>query len=106
MFEFDANAPRGLRAMMGVMLAGLGFALWQLLRPSPDAPALPGAADLDRAATIISAQTNVDANLALVGDKHLLFSASGKAFVMFGQQGPFVDLAVRSRSGRAPSGPS
>ena len=86
-FEFDANAPRGLRAMMGVMLAGLGFALWQLLRPSPGAPALPGAADLDRAATIISAQPNVDANLALVGDKHLLFSASGKAFVMFGQQG-------------------
>ena len=26
-FEFDANAPRGLRAMMGVMLAGLDVAL-------------------------------------------------------------------------------
>ena len=50
-FEFDANAPRGLRAMMGVMLAGLGFAIWQLLRPSPGVPALPGAADLDRAAS-------------------------------------------------------
>ena len=86
-FEFDANAPRGLRAMMGVMLAGLGFALWQLLRPSPGAPALPAAADLDRAETIVSAQPYADANLALMGDKHLLFSASGKAFVMFGRQG-------------------
>jgi phosphatidylglycerol lysyltransferase len=86
-FEFDANAPRGLRAMMGVMLAGLGVALWQLLRPSPGTPAFPGAADLDRAEKIVSAQPNTDANLALVGDKHLLFSASGNAFVMFGQQG-------------------
>ena len=86
-FEFDANAPRGLRAMMGVMLAGLGVALWQLLRPSPGLPALPTVADLDRTEAIVSAQPNVDANLALMGDKHLLFSTSGKAFIMFGRQG-------------------
>ena len=86
-FEFDANAPRGLRAMMGVMLAGLGFALWQLLRPSPGVPALPKTADLDRAEAIVSAQPYADANLVLVGDKHLMYSTSGKAFVMFGRQG-------------------
>jgi phosphatidylglycerol lysyltransferase len=86
-FEFDANAPRGLRAMMGVMLAGLGFAIWQLLRPSPGTPALPKAADLDRAEAIVSAQPYADANLVLVGDKHLMYSTSGKAFVMFGRQG-------------------
>jgi phosphatidylglycerol lysyltransferase len=86
-FEFDANAPRGLRAMMGVMLAGLGFALWQLLRPSPGIPALPKPADLDRAEAIVSTQPYADANLVLVGDKHLMFSTSGKAFVMFGRQG-------------------
>jgi len=86
-FEFDANAPRGLRAMMGVMLAGLGFAIWQLLRPSPGMPALPKTADLDRAEAIVSAQPHADANLVLVGDKHLMFSTSGKAFVMFGRQG-------------------
>ena len=86
-FEFDANAPRGLRAMMGVMLAGLGFAIWQLLRPSQGIPALPTPADLDRAQAIVSAQPHADANLVLVGDKHLLFSTSGNAFVMFGRQG-------------------
>lgn len=86
-FEFDANAPRGLRAMMGVMLAGLGVALWQLLRPSSGVPALPDAADLDRTEAIVSAQANADANLVLMGDKHLLFSPSGKAFIMFGRQG-------------------
>jgi phosphatidylglycerol lysyltransferase len=86
-FEFDANAPRGLRAILGVMLAGLGFAIWQLLRPSPGMPALPNAADLDRAAEIVSAQPHADANLVLVGDKHLMFSTTGKAFIMFGRQG-------------------
>jgi phosphatidylglycerol lysyltransferase len=86
-FEFDANAPRGLRAILGVMLAGLGFAIWQLLRPSTGVPALPSAADLDRAEAIVSAQPYADANLVLVGDKHLMFSATGKAFVMFGRQG-------------------
>ena len=86
-FEFDANAPRALRAVLGVMLAGLGFAIWQLLRPSPGMPALPSAADLDRAEAIVSAQPHADANLVLVGDKHLMFSTSGKAFVMFGRQG-------------------
>ncbi|HEY7642483.1 MAG TPA: bifunctional lysylphosphatidylglycerol flippase/synthetase MprF [Steroidobacteraceae bacterium] len=86
-FEFDANAPRGLRAMIGVMLAGLGFALWQLLRPSPGMPALPRGEELERAEAIVSAQPYADANLVLMGDKHLLFSASRKAFVMFGRQG-------------------
>ena len=86
-FEFEANAPRALRAVLGVMLAGLGFAIWQLLRPSPGMPALPSAADLDRAEAIVSAQPHADANLVLVGDKHLMFSTSGKAFVMFGRQG-------------------
>jgi phosphatidylglycerol lysyltransferase len=86
-FEFDANAPRGLRAMVGVMLAGLGFALWQLLRPSPGVPALPKTAELDRAEAIVSTQPYADANLVLVGDKHLMFSTSGRAFVMFGRQG-------------------
>ena len=86
-FEFDANAPRGLRAMMGVMLAGLGVALWQLLRPSSGVPALPSAEDLDRIDAIVEAQPNADANLALMGDKHLLFSTSGRTFIMFGRQG-------------------
>ena len=66
---------------------GLGFALWQLLRPSPGLPALPKTEDLDRAEKIVSAQPYADANLVLMGDKHLLFSESGKAFVMFGRQG-------------------
>ena len=86
-FEFDANAPRSLRAMMGVMVVGLGFSLWQLLRPAPGAPPLPTEADIERANDIVQAQRSADANLALMGDKHLLFSSQGNAFVMYGRQG-------------------
>ena len=85
-FEFDADAPRSLRALMAVVLIGLGFSLWQLLRPAAGAPSLPDAADLERAAAIIAKQPSADASLALVGDKHLLFSTSGNAFVMYGRQ--------------------
>lgn len=86
-FEFDAHAPRSLRAMMGVVVFGLGIALWQLLRPSPGEPALPSTEELDRAKGIIAAQPSAEANLALMGDKHLLFSTQGNAFIMYGRQG-------------------
>ena len=86
-FEFNAHAPRSLRAMMGVTIAGIGIALWQLLRPSPGEPELPSKEELSRARTIIDAQPSVEANLALMGDKHLLFSAPGNAFIMYGRQG-------------------
>jgi phosphatidylglycerol lysyltransferase len=86
-FEFDAHGPRSLRAMLGVAVAGGGIALWQLLRPSPGEPALPSREDLDRAKAIIDAQPSAEASLALMGDKHLLFSTSGSAFIMYGRQG-------------------
>lgn len=86
-FEFDAHAPRSLRAMVGVVLAGGGVALWQLLRPSPGEPALPSNEELARAKAVIDAQPAAEANLALMGDKHLLFSSSGNAFIMYGRQG-------------------
>jgi phosphatidylglycerol lysyltransferase len=86
-FEFDAHAPRSLRATVGVVLVGLVVALWQLLRPSAGQPAPPSAEEAARAKAIIDAQPSVEANLAMMGDKHLLFSASGNAFIMYGRQG-------------------
>ncbi|HEY0939177.1 MAG TPA: bifunctional lysylphosphatidylglycerol flippase/synthetase MprF [Steroidobacter sp.] len=86
-FEFDANAPRSLRAMMGVVVTGFGVALWQLLRPSPGAPSLPTESELERASNILRSEPSAEANLVLMGDKHLLFSAQGDAFIMYGRQG-------------------
>jgi phosphatidylglycerol lysyltransferase len=86
-FEFDAHAPRSLRAVMGATIAGLGIALWQLLRHSAPAPTAPTPEDLARAAVVVDAQPVADASLVLMGDKHLLFAANGTAFLMYGRQG-------------------
>ena len=86
-FELDAEAPRSLRALLGIALAALAFGLWQLLRPTTGEVAQPTEAEIDRAAAIVRANPASEGCYALTGDKHLLFSPSGQSFLMFGKQG-------------------
>ena len=86
-FEFDAHAPRSLRALMAVALLAFALALAQLLRVPPGRTRRPQVAELERALAIIDAQASAEAGLALMGDKSLMFSDSGSAFVMYGRQG-------------------
>ena len=86
-FELDAQAPRSLRALMGVALTALAFGLWQLLRPPAGKVAQPSLEEIERAAAIVRASPTSDGCYALMGDKQLLFSPSGKSFLMFGKQG-------------------
>jgi phosphatidylglycerol lysyltransferase len=86
-FEFDANAPRSLRALMAVALIGLVFCLWQLLRPPAGEVARPSPEEMARVEAIVRANPSSDACYALTGDKHLLFSPTGRSFLMFGKQG-------------------
>ncbi len=85
-FEFDAHAPRSLRALLAVTLLAFAFAMRQLFRPASPVLHTVDRATLDRAAKIVSAQDKADAGLALMGDKQLLFSESGNAFVMYGRR--------------------
>lgn len=86
-FELDGQAPRSLRAITAVVLLGAAIALRHLFQtPAFDVPA-PTPADLERAAAVVWKNPTAEACAALMGDKHLLFSPSGKSFVMFGQQG-------------------
>ncbi len=86
-FELDGQAPRSLRAITAVALLAFGYGLRQLLRPPAGELAPTTRAEIDRAAAIIRANPSSDACYALVGDKHLVFSASGRSFLMFGKQG-------------------
>jgi phosphatidylglycerol lysyltransferase len=82
-FALDAHAPRMLRAsLLAVLLLG-AFAVLRLLAPVRAPASAPSRADLERALPIIRSSTESSANLALVGDKSLLFSRSGTAFLMF-----------------------
>ena len=86
-FEFDGQAPRSLRALLAVVLLGGGFSVWQLLRPTGGDPALPAPAELARAEAIARACPTAESWFAATGDKHLMFSDSGRSFIMYGVQG-------------------
>jgi len=86
-FTRDGDAPRFLRASVGVLTGLMTFSLTRLLRPSTPDPVRPGPADLDRVREIVATSGDTVGNLALLGDKTLLFSESGRAFVMYGVEG-------------------
>ena len=86
-FEFDAKAPRALRATLGAALGAGVIALWMLLRPAPGRTKRPAPAELTDAAQIIRAQDRSDGLLAMMGDKSFLFSKSRKSFLMYAKRG-------------------
>jgi phosphatidylglycerol lysyltransferase len=83
-FAFRANAPRFLRATVGAIGLALVLAVGHLLRPAPAEPGVEGEDDIERALPIVRSCRATAANLALLGDKRLLFSDSGRSLVMFG----------------------
>jgi phosphatidylglycerol lysyltransferase len=87
LFEFDAQAPRALRAVVGAVISAGGFALWQLLRAPSGRVAPPDPATLALALQVIEASARSEAHMALMGDKALMVSASGRAFLMYGKRG-------------------
>jgi len=86
-FAFGGDASRFLRATVGVVVCGLFFAAARLLRPAPPQPTESGRPELEKAHTIVRNSVEVFANLALLGDKRLLFSPEGDAFIMYAVEG-------------------
>jgi phosphatidylglycerol lysyltransferase len=86
-FEFSAEAPRGLRAMLGIAIVAAAVSIFSLLRPGVKRTDLSTDAELQQATAIVMAQDVADANLVRMGDKRLMFSQSGRTFIMYGIQG-------------------
>jgi phosphatidylglycerol lysyltransferase len=86
-FALRGNAPRFLRAEIAALAVVAAVGLLRLLRPAPKARPTATPADLERAAPIVAASTDSNAQLALVGDKALLFSETGRSFIMHGAAG-------------------
>lgn len=87
-FTFDGGAPRALRAELGVVVTLLAFAGAKMISGghSQQGP-LPTLQDLDEARRIIATGGRTSANLALLGDKSLLFNQARTAFLMYRVQG-------------------
>ncbi|MGZ2433147.1 bifunctional lysylphosphatidylglycerol flippase/synthetase MprF [Rhizobium redzepovicii] len=86
-FEFAAEAPRGLRAVLGLTIISTAVAIFSLLRPATSGPEPPTEEALQRAVDIVRTQDYADANLVRMGDKSIMFSERGDAFIMYGRQG-------------------
>ena len=86
-FTLRGDAPRFLRASVGVVAAALGLALWRLMRPAVHRPEWPGERDLDSACCIAASSPRTYAHLALLGDKQLLFNDARTAMLMYGVEG-------------------
>src|SRR5205823_5151089 len=84
---FNDDAPRFLRATVGVAVVLFAFGLRQLLRPAPPILKLPTDAELDEASDVIQHQRTCSAYLAYLGDKEILWSADRSAFLMYAVQG-------------------
>ncbi len=86
-FSLSDDAPRFLRASVGALIVILIFAVSRLIRPYFPKHRLPDKHELDKARLIIEKSPKAHAELALVGDKSLLFSPSQRTFLMYGIHG-------------------
>jgi phosphatidylglycerol lysyltransferase len=86
----DADAERAMRAWAGAALVLFGVGVWRLFA-SAATPRVVGETDPDfeRVREILAKAESAEpgSNLALLGDKRFLFSASGESFLMFGVRG-------------------
>lgn len=86
-FTLDADAPRGLRSLLGAAVLLLVVSLTWLLRTARPVIHLPTREELDKAAKILMASSQPDGGLALTGDKALLFHPNEDAFLMYARRG-------------------
>ncbi len=83
-FAVNGDAPRFLRATVGVMTLVVVAGAARLLRPAPPGPPEIGTEDRQKVRSIVHASADTTASLSLLGDKRFLFSESGRSFIMYG----------------------
>jgi phosphatidylglycerol lysyltransferase len=86
-FTLRGDAPRFLRATVGVIALTVLVGTLRLFRPAAPEPSKPTDADMRKALPLIDASGDTTAHLALLGDKNLLFSESERSFIMYGIEG-------------------
>ena len=86
-FAFHASAPRSLRASLLAVMICAAYGLWRVLRPEPPRFSAPSSADLECVTQLIEKGDDTTANLALLGDKNLLFNKDRTACIMFQTSG-------------------
>ena len=83
----DNDAPRFLRAAVGVVAIGIAVGVASLMRLTHAAPSRPAGADLEKMKEIVKQSRFTYAHLALLGDKAVMFSEDSTAFIMYAIEG-------------------
>ena len=83
-FQAGADAARFLRSTAVLVSIFFVFVLWQYLRGGSLAHESLTPETIDRLKEILATVTDTEAQLVLLGDKHVRLSDDGKAFLMFG----------------------
>ncbi len=86
----DEDAARSIRAWAGAAVALTAFGVWRLAASAAPPPVVGDEDPLFHHVRAILADADAarpNSNLALLGDKRFLFSASGSSFLMFGVRG-------------------
>jgi len=86
-FTLYGDASRFLRGGIGVAVGLLAFGIARLFGRATPRRNEPSADDLERVRAIASNSPHASANLALLGDKRFLFSASRRAMIMYAVSG-------------------
>jgi phosphatidylglycerol lysyltransferase len=86
-FALHGDAPRFLRATVGVLVTVGAVGLARLLRPARPMPVIPTEEELDAVIPIVTGSSRTYASLAFLGDKALLFDDARSAFIMYATSG-------------------
>ncbi|MBU8896432.1 bifunctional lysylphosphatidylglycerol flippase/synthetase MprF [Corallococcus sp. H22C18031201] len=86
-FTFSGDAPRFLRATVGVVSVALVFGVAMLLQPAGGRAHPPTSEELNRVRPLVMGASEAMAYLALLGDKSLLLNDANTAFLMYGVSG-------------------
>lgn len=84
------EAARAIRSSVAAAIVLLAVGVWRLVATAATPPVVDDTdPDFDRVRAILAKAEDAEpsANLALLGDKRFLFSASGESFLMFGVRG-------------------
>lgn len=82
-FALNADSSRVLRAALTVSVLAAGFILLSWLSPAKPRRAVTDSEEIEKSRNVITRSSSAVANLALLGDKRLLFHPQGDAMLMY-----------------------
>jgi phosphatidylglycerol lysyltransferase len=86
-FSGGAQGPRAGRGLTLAIIAAVTFSVARLIRPARVRPRIATWDELKAAEPIVADSIRASAQLALLGDKSLMFNESRTAFIMYGIAG-------------------